>query len=271
MNARISALVFLGVWLVAGQGSLARAPAPSGFTLVVIPERANLVQAALDLLDKRPAALVTYRAERTSGALRLHGWTGERWVSVSETQYKQADFLVTLPERIILVGDDRLLPNELVEASDWGPMVMSIPYTDTDAFLNAMGAVFEFTAREWRWFASRYNMEMEDVTPERARISWYDQMSAAPSERPRRRIGPMPDVREIPRATIVDELADSKETAPPESENNDKRGSEYERTTAEELSVLPITVDDIDQGAEESSEPDSDVTRDMEEGDPYLK
>lgn len=101
-------------------------------------------------------------------------------------EYRGGAFLVRQPDRIILVGDDQLLPVELVDASDWGPMVLSVATTESDDFLNAMGQSFEFTSAEWRWFSRRYNMALEDVTPPSEGVSWYDQMTRTRQLPPRR-------------------------------------------------------------------------------------
>lgn len=194
-----------------------RAPAPSTFSLVVIPERPNLIRVSFDLIAQRPVALVAYRGSETGESV-LHAWTGSQWVQISLDEYRGGNFLIKQPTRIILIGGERLLPIDLVEASNWGPLVMSVDATETDAFLNAMGRLYEFSSAEWRWFARRYNMDIEDVTQERDQISWYDQMTAARQRPPRRQSGDTPPVvpvgaepvrpvrSEIPRQPVVQEV-----------------------------------------------------------------
>ncbi len=166
-------------------GASARAPAPQPFTLLVIPERINLINISFDLLDKRPVALASYRTD-TQGNLVVHAWTGSQWKLIPMNEYKDGTFLTRRPDRIILVGSDILLPVALVEASDWGPLVLSVEDTDSDGFLNAVGSLFDFSSSEWRWFANRYNMGLENITPASARVSWYDQMTEARQLPPRR-------------------------------------------------------------------------------------
>jgi hypothetical protein len=79
----------------------------------------------------------------------------------------------------VLVGDESVLPPALVEASGWGPLVMSVPTTDRDQMLNQLGPILDFRPSEWRWFSARYDMDLVDETPPSRRLSWYEQMSRA--------------------------------------------------------------------------------------------
>lgn len=187
----------------------ASAPPPNDLALLVVPERVNLVQAGFELNQLRSIALVTYRTRRQTGEVILHGWTGREWIPVSLQDYATGDFMLRDPVRIILVGDEALLPGELVEASNWGPLVLNVEATQTDEFFNAMGQLFEFSSREWRQVANRHNMQMEDVTPASVRMSWYDQMTAA-RQQPERRRAPTPE----PRPTPVPEPDPEPEPAP---------------------------------------------------------
>ncbi|GEM_PF-590785 len=186
-------------WLITGSTAItmASAPPPHDLSLLVIPERLNMVQAGFELNQLRPLALVTYRTRRPTGEVILHGWTGQEWIPVSLSDYATGDFMVRNPVRIILVGDEALLPGELVEASNWGPLVLNVEATRTDEFFNAMGSLFDFSSREWRQIAQRHNMAIEDVTPEAARVSWYDQATAA-RQQPERRRAPTPERRTPP-------------------------------------------------------------------------
>ena len=175
----------------------ARAPEPHDLSLLVIPQRVNLVHAGFELDQLRSVALVTYRTSRHTGELVLHGWTGQEWIPIALENYASGNFLLRNPVRIILVGDEALLPGALVEASNWGPLVLNVETTQTDEFFNAVGRLFEFTSREWRQIARRHNLTVEDVTPASARLSWYDQLTAAQQQPERRRVPP-PDRRPPP-------------------------------------------------------------------------
>ena len=192
MKVRIHRLITTGVWLGLLSGAFARAPRPEPFSVLVVPERVNVVQVSMDVLARRPVALVAYRKTPDTGQLVLNGWVGDRWVEIAPEEYSDGSFLVRSADRVILVGDDLLLPPELVAASGWAPMVVSIDTTDTDELLNSLGRLYAFTPSEWRWFAQRYNMALEDVSPPRDTVSWYDRMTAARQQPPRRQAGPPP-------------------------------------------------------------------------------
>ncbi len=188
------------ILLIGTLGVEASGPAPQPFTLLVVPERPNTIQVGFDLLDKRPVALVSYRAGRQADPWVLHAWTGDDWMRMTLDEYENGKFLVRQPDRIILVGDEQTLPIELVLASGWGPLVLNIDTLRTDEFLNDAGRLFEFTRSEWRWFADRYQLTVEDVTPASERISWYDQLSAERERPPPRRAptAPAPAVTPVP-------------------------------------------------------------------------
>jgi hypothetical protein len=206
-------LFFAGVgcvlWMVLAAES--RSPAPQPFSLLVVPERVNLVQAAFDVIARRPVALVAYRPAREEGAsLVLHGWTGNAWVPVSLENYEGGHFLIKQPDRIILVGNDASLPLDLLVASGWGPLVMTIDTLETADFLNSIGQLYGFTASEFRWFAARYGMEIEDVTPATARVSWYDQMTEVRKQMPQQ---PLPE--RLDPVPVLDEPTAALRPAPP--------------------------------------------------------
>ncbi len=199
MNMGIKPLgLVMGVLLLLAGSVLARAPEPRTLSLLVVPERFNVIQISFDLIDKRPIALVTYRGDARTERPALHAWTGERWLPIPMDEYEGGLFLLEQPARIILVGDDRQLPRSLIEASDWGPVVMSIDTTEPDELLNALGRLLDFSRSEWRWFARRYNMEIEDISPERETISWYDQMTRARQQPPRRHVDDPPALPVVP-------------------------------------------------------------------------
>jgi len=109
------------------------------------------------------------------------------------------------PSRIILVGDDATLPPMMVQAAQWGPEVLRVNSNQQDEVLNALGPLFSFTAAEFRWFAHRYNMQIEGQEDARAdRRSWYDRMSEQRRPPARRQRGtpitglPVLEVEEAP-------------------------------------------------------------------------
>ncbi len=183
--------------LVMAQLSLAGTGRAADLTLLVVPERYNLLQVAFDLIEKRPIILVSYRGDATTPEPGIFAWSGQHWIHVSFDDYRGGEFLRAEPTQVIIIGDAATVPSSLVEASGWGGRVMNVPYMNSDEVLNTLGRTFEFSPREWRWFARRYNMEIEDLHAERSTMSWYDhatemrrrQMEGMPTPT---RVEPMP-------------------------------------------------------------------------------
>jgi hypothetical protein len=164
--------------LLLSSAGLAQAPRSSDFTLLVMPERLNLVQVGFDLLDKRPTALVAYRPDPAGLPPVLHVWTGNDWRLLEWEVYRSGSYLLRTPSRVVLVGDDVTFPTRLRQAADWGPQELRIASNQPDEVLNELGPVLGFTAAEYRWFARRYNMQIEGAASTTGeRRSWYDRMT----------------------------------------------------------------------------------------------
>ena len=141
-------------------------------TLVVIPERYSVIQVAFDLADRRAAVLIAYRGD-AEGDPELYVWNGSEWEGLSVTAYSEASFLKVLPRKVILVGDETLLPEALAEGASWAPQVWQVPSIKTDDLVNAFGKIFKFRKSEWKWFAARYKLDLEDLNEDLRKDSWY--------------------------------------------------------------------------------------------------
>lgn len=194
--------------LIATHVSLAGWVRAADLTMLVVPERYNLLQVAFDLVEKRPIILVSYRGDATTTEPGLFAWSGQHWIHVSFDDYRRGEFLRADPTQVVIIGDTATVPASLVEASGWGGRVMNVPYMESDEVLNALGRTFEFSPREWRWFARRYNMEIEDLRADRPTMSWYDhatemrrrQMQGMPTrvEPAPERMAPAPEIEAEP-------------------------------------------------------------------------
>jgi len=172
---RIAAAVALAV--------VSSAPAQA-FTLVVAPARYSVLQFAFDLLSRTPAVLISYQGDATSGEPRLHAWNGTEWVALSMKDYREVNFLEQLPSETILIGSDTVLPASLIEASAWAPHISRAYDLTTGALVNDFGRILKWRESEWKWFAKRYNLRLEDESMQRRNSSWYDQPGPLP-DRPR--------------------------------------------------------------------------------------
>jgi hypothetical protein len=272
MNMRYAGTVALLMTLLSSAYGWAK-PAEQGLTLLVVPERYNLIQVSFDVIAKRPVALVSYRVAPDSDEVVLHAWTGNEWVPVTLEDYASGKFLIMKPNRIVLVGDDEHLPEQLVEKSNWGPIPLSINTMDPAEMLNALGPMLAFSASEWRWFASRYKMELENVTAKKERVSWYDQMTRA-----RRRQAPPPtdippaDVVPVPVVIVDDEPVDGMEETEPGDDveaqpvwEDDGEMDRDEETAEPEPAVTDELMDEASEEEELPVADDFEVTEDVPE------
>lgn len=145
---------------------------------MVVPARYSILQVAFDLARRFPVIVVSYQPREGKDPL-LHVWDGQDWLYLTLDDYRQARFVRVRPARAVLVGDETVLPTELVESSRWCPLVLNIRAMDTAGLINGMGQVLAFRDADWRWFAARYNMPLVDQNAELRKKSWYDR---APEE-----------------------------------------------------------------------------------------
>lgn len=148
-------------------------------TMLVVPAHYAQLQIGFDIANRYNTLLVSYQANANSSDPLLHVWDGNKWIQISMQEYRTASFLSVRPNRVILIGDEHLLPRSLVAASDWSPLVMDIPSNGTADIVNSIGKVVGFRSRDWKWFASRYSLDIEDLNANARASSWYDRSSAS--------------------------------------------------------------------------------------------
>lgn len=177
MKRQILLLLAVGL-LLAGAFQAADARAGRGLTMLVVPARYSAIQLGMDLVARYPAVLVSYQGDAASQQPILHAWNGEEWVKVPMEDYASAAFLQTVPARAILVGDEKLLPEVLSSSvASWCGDVTVLRSLDTASLVNELSRLFNFKSGEWRWFARRYNLTLEDGNAAARQESWYDRSS----------------------------------------------------------------------------------------------
>jgi hypothetical protein len=168
--------LFMAVATVAAGLAVQNVEAGQGdYTLIVAPARFSVVQMAFDLIKKRPAVLVSYRGEASTAEPLLYAWNGTEWVFVSMQDYRDVRFLQDSPKQVVLLGDENTLPASLKDATSWSKNVQTFKALDNAALVNEFGRLFKWTSDEWSWFASRYNLKLQDEAEPYRRSSWYDQ------------------------------------------------------------------------------------------------
>ncbi len=177
-NRKIGTIFVSAILVLSGLLGTAMAPKPKRLTMIVVPARFSVLQVVTDIANRYPVVLVTYQGDASSQEPLLHAWNGREWAYVANSDYQEAGFLQRIPAQTVLVGDEELLPEILISASAWCPMVMSIPSIDTATLINSFGKVFGFKTRDWKWFAKRYNLSLLDLDAEQRKESWYDRSMA---------------------------------------------------------------------------------------------
>ncbi len=144
------------------------------YSLIIAPARFSVMQVMFDVIDRRPAVLMSYQGEATTENPALHVWNGS-WNPVGLHDLREGSFLRQSPSRVILIGDDALLPSVLRDSVRWLPPAVVIRDIRTAGLLNELGRVLNWSRSEWRWFAQRYRLTIEDEAAPLRRESWYDQ------------------------------------------------------------------------------------------------
>jgi hypothetical protein len=172
----------LGLMLVVGLAPLAAFANRGEYSLIVAPARYSVMQVLFDVIEQRPSVLVSYQGEASTANPALHVWNGATWNPIGVHDLQELSFLQRTPTRAVMVGDDSLLPVSVRDSLAWLPEVIYIRDLQTSALLNDFGRVFNWSSREWRWFAKRYNLELEDEAEPARRTSWYEQRGPRPRD-----------------------------------------------------------------------------------------
>ncbi len=173
MKIRTIPSITVAAWLALVAAASGMAPRPESLSMLVVPARYTMCQIAFDVAARFPAVLVAYQGVATSPDPVLHVWDGRDWIPVTLADYEQASFLTRLPHRVILVGDDELLPPALITKAGWAPSVFNVEAMDPPGILNALGGVLDFSRADWNWFAGRYGLRVRDAHVPFRRDSWY--------------------------------------------------------------------------------------------------
>ena len=135
----------------------------AGGTVVVVPARINLVQAGMDLAARYGVTLVSYRGKASTALPLVHVWNGKEWKYVPLDAFQSGSFLSVKPTQTFIVGDEKMIPKVFAPMAAWAGTLQEIPSIFTPDILNAAGTALKFRKGDWQWFASRYNMKVEDA------------------------------------------------------------------------------------------------------------
>jgi len=142
-------------------------------TLVVVPREKATVQLGLDIANRYPILLVSYRVA-PNGVLSLHGWAGTKWVDIAPEDYRAGKFFKQAPNTALIVEKKGTpVPEKLVPPMEWCPEVFKITTTQLRPLIHLTGQYFDFSHKDWTWFAKRYSQKIEAINPEGLNTAWY--------------------------------------------------------------------------------------------------
>jgi hypothetical protein len=169
-------LMFLCAALVAISVCSVEASVLEGPTCIVIPTRPTLVQFSFDLLRlRRQMYLVAQDKEIGGDATVLHVWDDatQDWIRIGVEEFVAGTVFTQTPRRLIVVGGEADVPEELAAAPSWTEEAYQIESLDLVTVLNKFQIIFKFNEREWKWLAKRYGITFEDLNAERRRYGRY--------------------------------------------------------------------------------------------------
>jgi hypothetical protein len=151
-----------------------------GYTLLLVPAKYAPVQIGRDFVDRQRVLLMTYEVGVPANEPFLNAWSGSQWVRVPADAYASGTFALSSPGRTVVVGQPTEQVAKLIEMSAaWAPQVLNVESDGTAELVNAMGRFFNFSRREWEWYAARYQLKLEDLNYEVRHQSWYDTHTAS--------------------------------------------------------------------------------------------
>ena len=169
----VKSKVWIAVMCMTFSAVFSHAARKDEITLVMVPREDAVVQLGLDLANKYPMLLVSY-ALGANGTVSLHGWTGTQWVNVSVEDFLAGNFFRKGPDSALVVEKSGVeIPENLLPPLDWCTNVAKITTVEMRPLLHLTGQYYDFSFKDWSWFAKRYNIDMDAINPEGLNVAWY--------------------------------------------------------------------------------------------------
>ncbi|MDF7799937.1 hypothetical protein P4C99_10710 [Pontiellaceae bacterium B1224] len=162
------------IGLVAGVmlASMATASRKDEVTLVMMPREDGVLRVGLDIANRYPTLLVSYKV--LPNGVSLHGWNGQEWVNISLNDFHEGNFFRTGPDSALVVEQEGMtIPEIMIPPIGWCDAAYKITTTDTRPLLHLVGQYYDFKYKDWKWFSDNYKMSMEAINPEGLNVSWY--------------------------------------------------------------------------------------------------
>jgi len=156
-------------------------------SVMIVPPRPTIMKIAFDMVRLRGVSLVTYReSKKAGGSFVAYLWdaSGRRWVDVAMNE-RGARGVFDGASFVVAIGLDEGITGRLLEDAGWTGPVRGIPSMDIATIVNDLNASYDLSAREWRWLAARYRLQLKDLKYEQRRYGRY----GPPGTSPKRPVG----------------------------------------------------------------------------------
>lgn len=188
MKNRKSALCIVAA-LVACSAVFSNAARKDETTLVMVPREEETIRLGTDIANKYQKTLLISYKLGANNAVSLHGWTGSDWVNVRLEAFQGGEFFKKGPDSALIVEKAGVaVPDTMVPPGDWCASVAKITTTEMRPLLHLVGQYYDFSFKEWKWFANRYSMDVDAINPEGLNVAWY-QRRAGEHLKPREQQG----------------------------------------------------------------------------------
>ncbi len=184
---------------LAASNSMALGPARGSDTVLIVPARPAVLKLAFDLENMRDVTIVSFRpltspaspgfvkaSARASGIAQparskaaateplIHVWMGNDWQYVPFSDFCAMAFIEKAPRTAVLIGDDRVVPRELLQNMNWPCKIERLQTLNAADLINGLNSCFDFSSREWKRLADAYGLQLEDLNTAKRSFNPHD-------------------------------------------------------------------------------------------------
>lgn len=167
------AFMLLAALLSIGSALDVSAAGKDELILYMVPREEETVRLGMDLVEKYGSMLIAYQTGADQ-AVSLQGWTGTQWVTIRPEAFRAGDFFRIGPASAVIVEKaGTTVPQSLIPPASWCPAVSKITTTELRPLLHLTGRYYDISYKDWKWFAKRYSMTVDEINPDGVNIAWY--------------------------------------------------------------------------------------------------
>ena len=142
-------------------------------TLLVVPREDGALRVGMDIANRYPTLLLSYKVE-SNGGVSLHGWAGKEWVNVALKDFHEGNFFKTGPDTALVIETEGYaVPEIIIPPAGWCGAAYKITTTEIRPLLHLIGQYYDFNHKEWTWFAENYRLPFDAINPEGLNAAWY--------------------------------------------------------------------------------------------------